>query len=188
MLNFERITTGLDVAPLLAALEPLAVYWSDVTLRQSFPGSPHADTECIYLRGPMVTTADPHNEVDSEMYPAARHPSVQAAMDALLERIGLPVAEIGRVMVVRLKAGGSIKRHVDEGAYAERFSRFHVPLRTSPGNTFTVHGEASEIVRMLEGECWWFDHRCEHEVCNDSKADRIHLIFDARMSCLYREH
>lgn len=184
MLGFERIAQGLNIGPLLAAIPP---HWGDITLRQDYAGSAHHDTECIFLRGPVSTTLDPQNELDSEMYLAGRE--LGEHIDALLEAIGLPIAELGRVMLVRLKPGGQIDRHADEGAYAERFSRFHVPLQSAPGNVFTVHSaDLFEVVQMRTGECWWFDHRREHEVCNDSREPRIHLIFDARMSRLYREH
>lgn len=39
MPNFERIATGLDVAPLLAALDAMPELWGEITLRQDYPGS-----------------------------------------------------------------------------------------------------------------------------------------------------
>lgn len=184
MLGFECIARGLNVGPLLAAIP---ARWGDITLRQDYPGSAHHDTECIFLRGPIPTTTDPQNELDSEMYPAGHE--LGAHVDVLFHAIGLPIAELGRVMLVSLKPGGQIDRHADEGAYADHFSRFHVPLLAAPGNAFTVHtAYQAETVQMRSGECWWFDHRREHEVRNDSPQPRIHLIFDARVSRLYREH
>jgi hypothetical protein len=33
---------------------------------------------------------------------------------------------------------------------------------------------------MAQGEVWWFDNSQEHEVMNDSKDERLHLIVDIR--------
>lgn len=152
--------------------------WDEFTARQDTPGSAHHATRCIVLRGP-----DTHN-LDKE------------AVFGCLESIDLPtierlpavrelcrmacqllrVRQLGRVMLVELPAGASIDRHQDEGAYAQHFDRFHLPLVSDPGNTFTC---GAETIHMAPGELWQFNHRIEHEVANNSSAARIHLIIDA---------
>lgn len=182
MRNFDCITESLGLAPLLEALAiDSERWWSEVTVRQTFPGSAHHATETIFLRAP-VPGSDPFNELESMDMPAAD--GVYSEAMHLIEGLPLRIAELGRVMVVRLRAGGRIDPHSDEGAYAANFSRFHIALQAEPGNVFRV---GSERVCMRTGECWWFNHRIEHEVHNDSTSPRVHLIFDARVSSLYQK-
>jgi Aspartyl/Asparaginyl beta-hydroxylase len=77
-------------------------------------------------------------------------------------------------MLVRLKAGGAITPHVDEGAYAQHYARFHLPIDSTAACRFFC---GDESVHMAPGEFWWFDHQREHSVVNDG-PDRVHLILD----------
>ena len=51
--NFVRIADGLDVKPLLKLLDAKPELWKEIEIRQQFTGSPHKDTESIYVRGPI---------------------------------------------------------------------------------------------------------------------------------------
>ena len=51
--NFVRIAKGLDVNPLLKLLDAKPELWTEITARQKVTQSPHKDTECIYVRGPL---------------------------------------------------------------------------------------------------------------------------------------
>ena len=48
---FRRIAEGLDVEPLLQLLDAKPELWDEIETRQKFTGSPHKDTETIYVRG-----------------------------------------------------------------------------------------------------------------------------------------
>ena len=50
---FKRIATGLNVDPLLKLLDDKPELWTEITARQKFTGTPHKDTESIYVRGPL---------------------------------------------------------------------------------------------------------------------------------------
>ena len=52
--NFVRIAEGLDVKPLLKLLEDKPELWKEIKARQQFTGTPHKDTESIYVRGPYA--------------------------------------------------------------------------------------------------------------------------------------
>lgn len=182
MRNFDLIASGLDVVPLLDAIESEPARWYDITLRQRHPGSAHHDTETIFIRGPKLAL-DLFNEIESIDY-APADSAIQIEALRLIEGLPLRIAELGRVMVVSLKAGGYIDAHTDEGDYAANFSRFHIAIHAEKGNVFHVGQESAHI---RTGDCWWFNHRLEHEVANLSPDDRIHLIFDARVSSLYQK-
>lgn len=152
--------------------------WDLFTARQDTPGSPHHDTKCILLRGPdsMVLDHDTiFNCIESHDLPGMRaFPEVQALCRLMLT--ALRVTEVGRVMLVDLHPGGHIDAHIDQGAYAAHYKRFHIALSSVEGNFFTCGGET---IHMQPGELWQFNHHLEHQVSNTSAAARIHLIFDA---------
>lgn len=175
MKHFRLVATGLDdaAAAALAEIETHPEFWKLLTLRQDYPCSAHADTETIVLRGP-TTTEDIFNNFYLADFPQmAELPQVCDFLQPIIEK--LPAALLGRVMVVKLKAGGRITPHVDEGAYARFYARFHAVLKSSPDCLFTV---GDETVYMAPGEVWWFNHQVTHSVQNGG-PDRTHVIFDA---------
>jgi GNAT superfamily N-acetyltransferase len=179
MHNFQCLLTDLDVGPMLDALDARPQLWSEITVRQDAPGSPHHDTECIWLRGPREITLDSvFNDLRSVDYLSMHELAevVYPLVAPILRQLGSTV--LGRVMIVNLQPGGVIDPHEDQGKYAKTFSRFHLVLKSEPGNTFTCDGET---VHMAPGELWWFNHRGEHTVRNDSTEPRIHVIFDAQV-------
>lgn len=180
MKRFERIAVGLPVAPVLAAIKP--EMWDQITTRQDYAGSAHHSTRTIFLRGP-ADGANVFDGLESVSYPLAEDMALRGAVEEAIFGAGLDLCEMGRIMLVELKPGAHIDRHADEGAYARHFSRFHIPLVSDPAVQFWC---GHESVHMAAGECWWFEHQLEHEVRNGSDMPRIHLIFDARVSGLYR--
>ena len=172
-----RLWATFDVAAANHA-QVISDLWDVFTARQDAPGSPHHDTRCIVLRGPvgdLLTNDVIFNEIHSVDTGAVEHlPAVVDLCRAACERLG--VKELGRVMLVELAPGGHIDRHFDEGAYAAHYQRFHLVLQSDVGNTFTC---GTETIHMKPGELWQFDHRTEHEVRNASASPRVHLIIDA---------
>ena len=179
MSSFRRLMSALNVQPLLTALAEHAYLWREITVRQDTPGSPHHDTEAIWLRGPReITLQSVFNDTACFDYPALNtlaQPLI-ALFTPILQTIGS--TRLGRVMIVALKPGGQIDAHEDTGRYAKAYSRFHLSLQSEPGNVFECDGEQ---VHMAPGELWWFNHRGQHTVRNESDQPRIHLIFDAEV-------
>jgi hypothetical protein len=177
MQNFNRLLTNINVGPMLDALDARPELWDEITVRQEAPGSPHHDTKCIWLRGPREITLDSvFNDLRSVDYLSMGElaQAVYPLVAPILRQLGS--TNLGRVMIVALQPGGYIDPHEDQGKYAKSFSRFHLVLTSDQGNSFTCDGET---VHMEPGELWWFNHRGEHQVRNDSATPRIHIIFDA---------
>lgn len=177
MKNFKLIASGLDVAASLAEIAAQPEMWKEITLRQSFQGSVHHDTEAIHLRIPTETTPEAILEslaVLDNVPTLTRLPETCTLIRDALKAAGM--RELGRVMIVNLKAGGAIDLHTDAGAYAAHFDRFHMVLDSAEGNVFHC---GDESVRMQAGEFWSFNHHVEHHVLNRSGQDRIHIIIDA---------
>lgn len=177
---FQLIAQGLDVSKALAEIEARPSLWSIFSGRQETPGSPHHDTECIVLRGPAVPDLESvFTDLGAYDYPVLHAlPETVNLLQALFSDPEVPKFGLGRVMIVKLKAGGRVDEHIDEGAYAEWYdTRLHLVLQSEPGNTFT---NASESRWMQPGTLWRFDHCAAHSVFNGSDAPRIHIILDGR--------
>jgi len=182
--NFKRLAQGLDIQPLLDAVSANPELWNAITVRQDHTGSAHKDTRAIYLRGPFdFTFKDYFMTVEAYDYPLMDELKdvLVPLLSPVLKELG--VTELGYVMLVELKPGGHVKKHIDQGKYADHYCRFHVAITGEQGATLTVGGESQHFD---PGELWWFNHKTMHYADNKSETPRIHLIFDAvttRLRC-----
>lgn len=179
MQNFKLLATNIDVGPLLQALDNRPDMWEQITVRQNFPGTAHADTQSIYLRGPEAFTYDKYfMDLGSYDYPAAHvlQDELVPIMAPLVKDV-IKADKVGRVMIVKMKAGGKLVPHIDEGVYADHFARFHLCVTGGPGSTLTA---GNETQHFAPGELWWFDHKVTHTAANMEDTDRIHIIIDAK--------
>lgn len=188
MMNFQRITAGIDVMPLLLAIRRRPELWREDTYLRDYPQGPFGDTESIMLRFPVksvheteealaqhLATFDQHENVD---YPAYK--LLTEARPLVMNLMAYVGGErLGRVMINKLKPGGKIFPHADTEAHADYYSRFHVVLQANPGVMFRT---GAEVVHMAPGEIWWFNNKEVHEVINNSADDRIHMVVDIRTS------
>ena len=179
MRSFCKIFEQLDVVPLLNALATKPHLWNANTLRTTFPGSPHAECDDIWLffnRIP-VNPAEVVNDIDVVPYAAWEElPQVRHLVFDLMRRV--EGVQLGRVLITRLAPGKSIPAHADEGAPAVYYSRYQIILQSLPGCTFRV---GNETVQFGMGDCWWIDNQTEHEVVNNSADHRLALIVDVRL-------
>lgn len=175
-MNFKLLTEGLDVSKAYKELR-FSPYWDVWTVRQDVEGSEHKDTRCIPLYAPeVINQYTIYNEIDAyETIFVPKLPETMELFDKMMDNLGW--CTIGRVMLVDLKAGSSIDRHVDEGAYADYYSRIHCVIHSEEGNIFQVDDETK---RMKDGEVWQFNHHKQHEVSNHSESSRIHMIVDIK--------
>ena len=163
---------------LLEAIERVPRMWTWLTERQDYKGSAHADTQCIVLRGPSGELMDePFDCIQADDYWPAD--VLRAPMLDVLGQLQViaPWRELGRMMVVRLKPGGYVLPHVDEGAYANHYTtRLHVAMTDSPLAFLNVRDKPRSF---RQHECWQIDHLSSHYARNcDSVSPRIHLIVD----------
>ena len=173
--NFQRIASGIGLSVLRAELDAHPEMWQLDLSRQRMI-KVQRDTETIFLRRPprrdgsTLPLEDVHETTrtrTSHLYPE------------IMRFIELFAAEnqrsIGRAMLVKLKPGGRVHPHIDEGEYYSRRDRFHLVIASPEGSIMICDGERT---LMNEGELWWFDNKKLHESHNASNVDRVHLIFD----------
>ncbi len=167
----QLIASGLPVAGLLGRIEPSM--WEEITVRQDWPGSPHKQTQSIYLRWCSSWTPSAiFWSTDAVDYPGSERllPDAEDCVSDICRRVG--GSELGRVVLTRMAANADIMPHVDEGRYADIYDRFHLCLR---GESAMLVGNSAFL--MKPGELWWINHKRMHSVSN-ANAERIHLIAD----------
>jgi hypothetical protein len=169
----ETIMRGLPVQPLLDVLKP--AWWHEITARQQFPGTAHKDTQTIFLRGPHSFFS--YFEPDAKDYPRVADvigPLMQV-LRPLFGFMNVKPEQVGRVLVVKLKPGGHVAEHTDEGDYADTFTRLHVILSTNDACWYRC---GDVVASYPTGTAFWFDHKQPHEAFNGGETERIHLIID----------
>ena len=171
MIHFRNIGS-IDVTTLRSAVDRYASQFFEDTWRQDFPNSAHKDSETIYLRMPSeISVESIFNSLEVRNLPLMRDHAFSEACKAISL---MTVSTVKRVMVVKLKSGGKVTPHIDQGEYAEATERYHLPIITNPDCLMTA-GE--ETTHLPAGEVWWFDKHALHSVENHG-PDRIHLIVD----------
>lgn len=181
MKNFMAIGTA-DTVPLMVEIQRQPKLWQVDTYLRDYPQGPFGNCETIFLRFPPASvselergTKDQHESV--WMYGAIHLPAARNILFNLMGRVN--GERLGRVMINKLRPGGRIYPHKDTPAHAAYWDRYHVVLQSGPGCTFRC---GDETVTMPPGQVWWFAHALEHEVTNNSREDRIHMIVDIRQS------
>lgn len=191
MQNFQLLSQGLDVLPLLLAIKRRPELWREDTYLRDYPQGPFGEIESIMLRFPEKRVFEQEAEV--EAYKEGRHffdqhesidypayailPEARPMVMNLMHYVG--GERLGRVMINKIAPGGRIHPHEDTPEHTSYYSRFHIVLQSAPGVVFRA---GDEQVYMGQGEVWWFDNSKEHEVINNSSVDRIHMIVDIRCS------
>lgn len=182
MRNFLRLASGIDTQPIMLQITRSPELWKADTYLRDYPQGPFSDVDTIFLRFPPVSV--------SELEKSQRDPHECVNMDGMIH---LPAARklifslmntvegerLGRVMINRIRPGGRIYPHADTPEHANYWDRYHFVLQGQPGCIFRC---GDEQVQMSTGEAWFFRNELEHEVTNNSGADRLHLIVDIRTS------
>jgi hypothetical protein len=179
MRHFTKIAEGVDVVPLLNALSVRRDLWNQNSLRTTHALSPHQQTDdiwCMFNRIPD-DAAEVIDDVEVVPYPAWFELPIRPLVLDLMRRVD--GHRLGRVLISRLGPGCTIPEHVDQGAPATYYERYHLALQSHPG---AMNHSGRESVNYRMGEMWWFDNTAPHSIVNNSTDDRICLVMDVR-SC-----
>lgn len=188
MNNFHKLSSGVDIHPLLLAIKRRPELWKEDTYLRDYPQGPFKQIESIMLRFPVKTVVETEAELEDAKSRYDQHENIDYPAYKLLTEARPLVMNLmayvggerlGRVMINKIAPGGKIFPHVDTKSHTDYYSRFHIVLQSQPGCVFRA---GDEQVYMGTGEVWWFDNSKEHEVINNSADDRIHMIVDIRTS------
>lgn len=170
--NFKKITK-FDIAAAQQALEDYDEMFGKIDLREKFPGSPHPNTQTLYLR--MPDDLDPHiifNSLQVDDWPMM---TVEEFRDLVIQINQVVDEPLARVLIVKLFPGGTISSHIDEGIYSDSTNRYHLVLKTNPRAFLKIN---DEVEHLEEGWLYSFNKHLLHSGANEGDTDRIHLIVD----------
>ena len=177
MRNFHLLGT-VQVTQLVDALHRQPQLWNQYTIRTKYPLSPHYGVDDILLRFNGLQKVDKvMDDTSCHNYPALQNLTQARPILFDLARM-VEATQIGRVIITRLEPGRAIAAHVDGGASATFYKRYQVCLESEPGCVFRCR---DEVVQMQPGQVWFFRNDLEHEVVNNSAADRLAMIVDLRV-------
>lgn len=172
-MNNFRFIGRYDIGRIMKSINDNMELFKKETWRQVTSGSAHKGTETIFVRYPILKSAEDVFEslevVDREFYSET---SVKNLTEILKDQVGLQPA---RILIVKLNPNSVIESHVDEGAYAESTERYHIALDTNISCFFTC---GNESIHIPQGDCYWFDKTQKHSVVNGGDTPRTHFIID----------
>ncbi|CAD6548626.1 hypothetical protein LMG28727_04865 [Paraburkholderia kirstenboschensis] len=180
MRHFLQIASGVDVAPLMSAIDAQPDLWDAHRERKESDGTPHARMSDIWVRYNDKSRYQDRESFNAEHVPVwypAWHalPQMRPIIFDLMAKVQGEM--LGGVLITRIPPGGGIAAHVDRGWHVEYYDKFYVSLRSAPGAEFFCdHDGTTEALNPKEGEIWRFDNRKNHWVENNSKIDRVTLI------------
>ncbi len=183
MKYFQQLDSNVDVELLKQQLELNQQLWNQHDLRTTYPESAHKEAHDIWLRfndfsgyTQIEEYYKAFDDVECIDYPALFElPAAIPLIFNLMHRV--QGRRLGRVIITMIEPGKRIYPHIDEGAYADYYDRFHIILQNGEGSIFKC---GNEEVNMKVGDVYWFDTSAQHEVINNSLEERLSLIVDIR--------
>lgn len=166
----ERIAQGVQVAPMLWALQRHPELWNQHRGRTADPASPHHGVSDIWARyaDPSVDASQPH---DAVWYPAADVLPVKELVFPLFSAVR--GTKLGGILITHIPPGGQVKPHVDDGWHAKHYEKFAIQIQSAPGQFFCFENSRLE---SMPGDVYTFNNSVSHWVTNDTPYDRITLI------------
>ena len=156
--NFVRIADGLDVAPALAELA-----------RQPDHQWVQLGADALLYIPLLAGTRE--RQLEAEL------PEIWRLIDRVLAILAADHEDCGMLSYCRIglmPPGCGLLPHFD-GVDGISVRRYQLALLSEPGVTLTVGGEAKW---PRPGDAWQIDASRTHSVHNDSRADRITILFD----------
>jgi hypothetical protein len=167
--KIRKIFGGVNVQPMLWALQANPQLWNVHSERTKSENSPHREVDDIWVRYQAPPLAEGDHE--SVWYPAADVLPVKEIVYALMSDV--KGERLGGVLITRIPAGCQCYRHVDEGWHAKYYNKYAIQIASAPGQAFCFDYEQLESV---PGDVYEFDNSFSHWVENPTKYDRITMI------------
>jgi hypothetical protein len=172
--SFKLLLQDLDLCEIQEKLNSCTDEdWNRFTLRQEiFDVASDTKTIVMKFNGPTQTSNHPSKTTTFEGWDEWK-----AVVEPLISKVQelYPESVISKCFLPKLKAGGSIGKHTDNGPTLQMVHRIHIPIFTNKDVIFTVDGES---INMKEGCAYEINNLKEHGVVNNGDTDRVHLLFD----------
>lgn len=181
MKHFQKILSGVGVAPLNAAIAAHPELWDQFSLRREIKDGPHSRMQDIWVRYRDINEFNGDRAAFNEEHTPIWYPAwevltpIKALVNGLYTLVG--GESLGGILITRIPPGCGIDPHTDTGWHVETFSKYYVSLQSAPGAEFVCsHEGVQELIEPSPGDVWLFDNRKQHWVKNGSDQDRVTLI------------
>lgn len=169
-MKIALLDSGININPLLWALQSHPELWNQNTARTAAIDSPHHDVDDIWVRfAPEGLGANENH--DSIWYPAADILNIKPLIFSLMTAFN--GEKLGGVLITRIPPGKEVKPHTDLAWHAREYEKFAVQVASAPGQKFCFEYEELEA---KPGDLYWFNNAFEHWVINPTQYERITLI------------
>jgi Aspartyl/Asparaginyl beta-hydroxylase len=186
MQHFQKIASGLDIAPVREQLDAHPELWNQNDWRKTRPDSPHTGMTDIWVRYNDIERLDLGNPAKfNEEHVPVWYPAwdkLTALKPLVFELMARVYGEmLGGILITRIPPGATLAPHVDHGWHVEQYDKFYLSIESAPGaNFFCRHDGVTEALCPEPGDIWLFDNRREHWVENTSDKERITVIICIR--------
>ena len=172
--NFLKIAQGVDVMPLALEIARQPELWNKNDHRLTQIGSPHRETDDIWLRYKAAAEDDKtkfHEPHDSVWYPAFYAlPTARKLIFDLMARV--EGERLGGILIYRVPAGKQIYVHTDSAWHAQFYEKFNISIQSNSNAQF-FYPEVDEAMASNAGDVYWFKNTIPHGVKNTSADDQI---------------
>ena len=172
--NFLKIAQNVDVLPLALEIARQPELWNRNDHRLSQTGSPHRETDDIWLRYKVAAEEDKskfHEPHESVWYPAFYSlPTARKLIFDLMARV--EGERLGGILIYRVPAGKQIYVHTDSAWHAQFYEKFNISISSNP-NVHFYYPEHDNAMSSNTGDVYWFKNTIPHGVKNMSQNDQI---------------
>ena len=100
---------------------------------------------------------------------------IEPIINEVTGQYNFKLGRTARIMLANICAGGEIGMHIDQNPAADVPHKIHVPIKTDELAEFI---EEKSTYYLQRGSAYEVNNKIAHGVKNNSKTERIHLIFD----------
>lgn len=169
MSNFKFIELNVDISKILKQVLDNPNDWQAVSSYKNIAGdlNPYGflPLTMAVVKNKGDSPKDTQLQMNTPLY------KKYSEIRKWLRRKSIP--NTSRAAFFRLKPGGGVGNHIDDGEYYLTRDRFHLSLQGE--YAYDVEGETYLI---KPGTFFWFNNKKYHQAKNVSNVDRITFVFD----------
>lgn len=169
MSNFKFIERNVDISKIIKQVNDNPDDWQAVSNYKNIAGDlkPYGFLPLVMAMVPNKNASpkDTEMQVNTPLY------KKYSEIRKWLRRKN--INNTSRAAFFRLKPGGSVGNHIDDGSYYLTRDRFHLSLQGR--YAYDVEGETHIIE---PGTFFWFNNKKYHQAKNIADIDRVTFVFD----------
>jgi hypothetical protein len=167
-----HLINSINVESVIDILKNKPELWNLDKTRQTLYEE-HKETESIILI--FTNNTYPYERKINKELIGVFKPFLNELISILNEHFKYSQPVIVKLIFAKLKAGGKIKPHIDNGFILQVPNRIHIPIIPNDDVIFTINKKQKQFKK---GNMYNFNNTMEHSVINNSSTDRVHCIID----------